>query len=309
MVDRYNFKIVVSGEGVEPAPLDFYNDELVPITSVPTFSPPAGTYSGTQNVTISSDLEGASIYYTTDGSTPTIESTLYTGPVTVSTNLSIKAIAVLAGYGQSAVATAAYVLYTETFEDLDDWDTTGTVSVGDDGLITSVGAGENNYARSKWYLTGDFEIQAFVSISDRAPVGKYLWARMILARESDNQCFAELRNQWNSAFPTQWRGWDSCSGTTHMGEAGTAHSGIEAIARIVRVGNHIYTYVKHDQQAGWPNPSSWIAVGDDNSFFSGVPGNTDCNVVLGGLSAGVDTPTGSIIWRYLDVVSGTIVTP
>ena len=64
--------------------------------ATPTFSPPAGSYSGSIQVTISCATAGASIYYTKDGSTPTTSSTLYTGPITVSSSETIKAIAALA---------------------------------------------------------------------------------------------------------------------------------------------------------------------------------------------------------------------
>jgi hypothetical protein len=84
----------------------------------PTFSPVAGTYATSQSVTIS-DISTKTIYYTTDGSVPTTSSTPYSGPVTVASNKTIKAIAVLSGFTNSPVATAAYainsVLPTPTF--------------------------------------------------------------------------------------------------------------------------------------------------------------------------------------------------
>jgi len=74
----------------------------------PTFTPAAGTYTGAQSVTISDSAANAAIYYTTDGTTPTKSSTAYTGPITVSTNETVKAIAIVSGYQTSGVATAAY---------------------------------------------------------------------------------------------------------------------------------------------------------------------------------------------------------
>jgi sugar lactone lactonase YvrE len=80
--------------------------------AAPTFNPPAGTYGGAQSVSISDTAAGATIYYTTDGSTPTTSSTAYSGAITVSSSETIKAIAAGAGYGQSSVASAAYVILT-----------------------------------------------------------------------------------------------------------------------------------------------------------------------------------------------------
>ena len=76
----------------------------------PTFSPVAGTYSSTQNVTISSTTAGASIYYTTDGSTPDSGSTPYTTPVSVSATATVKAIAEKTNFSNSAIGSAAYTI-------------------------------------------------------------------------------------------------------------------------------------------------------------------------------------------------------
>lgn len=191
---------------------------------------------------------------------------------------------------------------------LDNWDTTGTVTIDENGLNTSTGAGENNYARSKWYLTGDFDIQAYVIITNRSAV-KTHWTSMWISRQSDDTCFAAHRNTWDptAGWSPQWRGWDSCSPVTTMGGVGETTYAWHNISRIVRISSTIYTYVKHFDQPGWPN-SSWILTGQDNSFASGVPGNADCNVTLGAQSRD-SNPSGEVTWRYLDVVSGTVVNP
>jgi hypothetical protein len=62
--------------------------------ATPTFNPPAGAYGSVQSVTISTTTVGASIRYTTDGSTPSSTvGTVYVNPVAVSSSLTLKAIA------------------------------------------------------------------------------------------------------------------------------------------------------------------------------------------------------------------------
>ena len=75
-----------------------------------SFSPIAGSYVGSQSVTVSSATSGATFYYSTNGSTPTRSSTLYSGPITVAASETIKVLAVKANYSDSAIASAAYVI-------------------------------------------------------------------------------------------------------------------------------------------------------------------------------------------------------
>ncbi|HWZ95186.1 MAG TPA: choice-of-anchor tandem repeat GloVer-containing protein [Opitutaceae bacterium] len=90
----------------------------LPQAATPTFSPPGGTYAGTQSVAITSTTSGASIAYTTDGSTPTesggsvTNGTLLSngGSVSVGANTAFNAMAFASGYTDSAVATAAYTI-------------------------------------------------------------------------------------------------------------------------------------------------------------------------------------------------------
>jgi peptidoglycan/xylan/chitin deacetylase (PgdA/CDA1 family) len=85
-----------------------------PTAATPTFSPAAGTYTSAQSVTISDTTAGAQLRYTTDGSTPSATSTLYSGAISVAATTTIKAIAISTGYTNSAVATAAYTINTPT---------------------------------------------------------------------------------------------------------------------------------------------------------------------------------------------------
>ena len=84
----------------------------VPAASVatPTFSPAGGVFTSSQNVTLSCATDGATIYYTTDESTPSSSSTPYTGAIAVNSTTTIKAIA-KKGSDYSNVASATYSIY------------------------------------------------------------------------------------------------------------------------------------------------------------------------------------------------------
>ena len=79
--------------------------------AVPTFSVADGTYTTAQMVAISSTTTGSSIRYTTDGSTPSSTvGTLYSGPIPVSSSMTVKAIGYMSGWTNSAVSSAAYTI-------------------------------------------------------------------------------------------------------------------------------------------------------------------------------------------------------
>jgi hypothetical protein len=77
-----------------------------------SFSPAAGTYVNAQTVTLSDTDTNAKIYFTTDGSTPSASSNLYTAAIQVGTSETIKAIAIDPALQDSNVTAAAYVIQT-----------------------------------------------------------------------------------------------------------------------------------------------------------------------------------------------------
>ena len=87
---------------------------IVPVPATPTFSLAAGTYTGAQTLSLSDSVAGAQIFYTTDGSTPSKSSTLYSGAFTVASSETVKAIAIEGGRSSSAVASAAYTINSST---------------------------------------------------------------------------------------------------------------------------------------------------------------------------------------------------
>jgi hypothetical protein len=124
--------------------------------AVPTFTPPAGTYATAQSVTISDATANASIYYTTDGTTPTTNSTLYTGAIPVAATETIEAIAVDSNQGLSAVASATYIINLPADFTLTLNPTAITVKAGMSGVstITVVGIGSFNPANISFACSG-----------------------------------------------------------------------------------------------------------------------------------------------------------
>jgi sugar lactone lactonase YvrE len=82
----------------------------LPTLPPPVFSPAGGSYAGAQTVTITDSVAGATIYYSTGGSTPTASSTKYAGALTVGASGTVSAIAVANGYTASAPASAQYLI-------------------------------------------------------------------------------------------------------------------------------------------------------------------------------------------------------
>jgi hypothetical protein len=81
-----------------------------PTAAPPTFAPAPGSYSSPQSVALSDATPGATIYYTTDNSTPSTLSPLYTAPITVASTTTVKAMAAATGYINSPVATGIYTI-------------------------------------------------------------------------------------------------------------------------------------------------------------------------------------------------------
>jgi chitinase len=78
--------------------------------ATPIFSPAGGYYANPQSVTISCSTSGATIRYTTDNSTPTSTSPVYSGAISVTKSTTIKAIAQKAEMPDSNVATETYTI-------------------------------------------------------------------------------------------------------------------------------------------------------------------------------------------------------
>lgn len=107
--------------------------------ATPTFTPAAGNYAEPQTLTIACATEGATIYYTMDGTEPTPNSTQYTAAITLNADTTVKAIAVKDGdeWVNSDVATAAYTFDFPSY--------TVTFNPGDNGTVPQATMSGNQY--------------------------------------------------------------------------------------------------------------------------------------------------------------------
>ena len=83
-----------------------------PPAASPTLSPPPGSYASAQSVTLADTTPGAVIYYTTNGTAPTLGSAQYSPgtPVSISATTTLEAIAVASGYSNSPVSGGIYTI-------------------------------------------------------------------------------------------------------------------------------------------------------------------------------------------------------
>lgn len=77
----------------------------------PMFAPAAGAYSVPElTITVGDAQRGATIYLTTDGTTPSLNSPVYTGPFAITKTTRVQAIAAANGFSTSPVTVADYTL-------------------------------------------------------------------------------------------------------------------------------------------------------------------------------------------------------
>ena len=74
-----------------------------------TFSIRGGIYTSSRTVSLSTATSGADIHYTIDGSTPTLDDPVYTGPITISANTPLRATAFAAPMIESKTRTQTYL--------------------------------------------------------------------------------------------------------------------------------------------------------------------------------------------------------
>ena len=121
-------------------------------TQKPTFSVESDTYDDTQYVKISSDTKGATIHYTTDGSTPTINSPVYKGRISISESTTIKATAVKDDYINSSMNSVKINIDTNCITTGINLDTNKPVVASSENGNVASNATDHN-AKTRWEAT------------------------------------------------------------------------------------------------------------------------------------------------------------
>ena len=167
-------------------------------TTPPTVAatPPGGSYTGPQSVTLAAvdDHPGSSIYFTTNGSTPTSASSRYTAPIAIASTTTLKFIAIDAAGNASAVGSETYSLssalpdsgaLTQT-QDIGSVAVAGNVSFAS-GRYTVTGAGADIWGTADALryvyttLNGDGQITARVATEENVNA----WTKAgVMIRES-----------------------------------------------------------------------------------------------------------------------------
>ncbi|MDE1163526.1 MAG: chitobiase/beta-hexosaminidase C-terminal domain-containing protein [Acidobacteriaceae bacterium] len=91
------------------APID-WSLPILQLPSTPVFSPAGGTFTAAQTVGITDSNPAAVIYYTTDGTTPTASSSIYSGPITLSASTTLNAVAIVRSRLVSGVTSGIFTI-------------------------------------------------------------------------------------------------------------------------------------------------------------------------------------------------------
>jgi Legume lectin domain/Chitobiase/beta-hexosaminidase C-terminal domain len=144
-----------------------------PAVPAPTFSPAPGVYASAQSVRLADTLSGAAIHYTTDGTTPTTSSALYSAPIATNSSMTIEAVAVASGYTESSISSGTYTIgsaptinFSNGFASVAGLTLNGTAANSDDSRLqlTTGGADQSgsffwNAAVNIQSFTTDFQFQ------------------------------------------------------------------------------------------------------------------------------------------------------
>jgi hypothetical protein len=139
-----------------------------PTVPTPTLTPAPGSYAAAQTVALADTLNGAVIYYTTDGTPPSTNSTRYTGPFAISVTSAVHAFATAPGYNPSGVVSGTYTIgaaptidFSNGFASVKGLTLNGSAVNSDDSRLQLTTGGYNQAGSA--FSSVPVNIQSFVS--------------------------------------------------------------------------------------------------------------------------------------------------
>jgi hypothetical protein len=165
-----------------PTPTDNNLTQIPPErAAIPVADNKSGNYTESVTVTLSSETPDATIYYTTDGTTPTTSSTVYSIPIAIPNACSLRAIAVADGMENSTVMIENYAINEEPLQ------TSWTITISSSRTVTDkqtwvdivyipgVAEGYHNYDASKLKTAGYAYIQMKGSFKGKDIIDGWVW--------------------------------------------------------------------------------------------------------------------------------------
>jgi Legume lectin domain/Chitobiase/beta-hexosaminidase C-terminal domain len=166
VTNTQTIKAMATGSGLVASTVASETYTLVNQVPTPTFNPAPGDFTASQSVAISTTWSGSTIYYTTDGSTPTTGSAKYTSPIAISATTTLKAIATAPSLTNSAVASGTYTIVPNAASSVDfhnGFNSGAMALVGRasiNGTSVRVTDGGSTEASAAWYPTA-LNVQGF----------------------------------------------------------------------------------------------------------------------------------------------------
>jgi regulation of enolase protein 1 (concanavalin A-like superfamily) len=256
----------------------------LPVVAEPIFSPAAGTYTSLQTVTISTATEGATIRYTTDGSTPNSSSAVYSGSINVNESKTIKAYATKSGMTDSNIAQAIYTLNLPPPSPWLHGDIGSVSPVGNalysNGLFSNTGAGADIEGTTDAFhyiyqpVSGDVIITARAeSLTNTDP-----WAKAgVMIRSTTD---ADAVNIMTAATPSS--GVTFQKRTTNAGStSSTVVTGVSSPVwvRLQKIGDNISSFRSADG-ISWTQIGTTATVTLPSSFYIGLAATSHSNGTL-----------------------------
>ncbi|PKN75910.1 MAG: transcriptional regulator [Candidatus Cloacimonetes bacterium HGW-Cloacimonetes-2] len=140
----------------------------------PDFSPGEGTFTTPQSVIITTATPGATIYYTTDGSTPNSDSMEYSNPILINCDLTLKAICMKEGMADSPIRSGTYRFHFQAPE--------GFVTVMG-GYVSGISVNSFYMAKYEVTQTPYTEVMgknpSYFQSVENAPVERVSWLKAI----------------------------------------------------------------------------------------------------------------------------------